>query len=300
MKKILTLLIGIVFSITIINAQVPYKFSFKATIVNKNGAIVANKTVGVMIKILPDGYEEPFTTTTNQNGQIDIIIGGGISDLSSIIWSTGEHFLEVWVDVKGGQAYVLMSTTQLLSVPYALFAGSVDFSNLLNKPNLFDGQWSSLNGTPSSASGDGILDAVTTSGDQDISGNKTFNDDIIPNGKIVANGNITIESTDNNVIVLAGASKVTISPSGGVTIESNNITVAATGDLKLSGENVEISGVNVDIKAANVSLVGSVKTSIFAPTLQLMGAISTSLTGGITQILSFGLTKIQGAIVTIN
>jgi uncharacterized protein (TIGR02145 family) len=209
MKKIFTLLIGIAFSIVIINAQPPYKFSYKATITRTNGSIVANKTIALRITILPEGHVETFTPTTNEFGQIDIVIGGGMSDLSSIIWSTGDHFLRVEVDVKGGNAYQLLSETQLLSVPYALYAGGVDYNNLFNQPTIpkkvsqldqdvpyltteVDGsitnemQTLSLSGDQLTISGTGgnavtftnwDMDAnndVTTSGNQTIAGNKTF------------------------------------------------------------------------------------------------------------------------------
>lgn len=182
MKKIFTLLIGIVFSVTIINAQVPYKFSFKATIVNRNGAIVANKIVGLMIKIIPDNYVETFAPTTNEIGQIDIVIGGGIPDLSSIGWLTGEHFLEVWVDVKGGDEYILMSNTQLLSVPYALYAGSSDYNNLTDKPT--------------TVAGYGITDAVTLNGVQTLT-NKTLYAPIINSPAGIVKADVGLSNVDN-------------------------------------------------------------------------------------------------------
>ena len=111
---------------------------------NKNGAIVANKTVGIRLSIIPSTFVETLTPTTNEFGQIDIVIGES-GDLSSIDWSTGEYFLKVEVDVKGGENYQLLSQTQLLSVPYALYAGksandfSGDFNDLTNKPTTLSG-----------------------------------------------------------------------------------------------------------------------------------------------------------------
>jgi hypothetical protein len=138
MKKIFTLLVGIVFSITILMAQAPPQaFSYKATITrtlpNGNVVAVVNKTVGLQIDILKGDakelfYSETFKPKTNLSGQIDIEIGKGTivtGDFSSIPWSGDIFFLQVWVDINGGSAYGLnpMSITQLLSVPYALYAG---------------------------------------------------------------------------------------------------------------------------------------------------------------------------------
>ena len=134
MKKIFTLLIGIVFSITILNAQdaPPRAFSFKATIKDKYGLPVLLKKINLRITILqgdmngPAVYSEYFTPTTNLYSQVDVEIGRGIvlsGSFSSINWSTNEYFLKIEADVKGGSNYQLLSVTQLLSVPYALYAG---------------------------------------------------------------------------------------------------------------------------------------------------------------------------------
>jgi hypothetical protein len=136
MKKITTLLIGLAFSLVILNSQEapPQAFSFKATIVNKSGAIIANKTVGLQISISKNSidvgaiiFTETFMPKTNEYGQVDIMIGKGTvvsGDFPTIPWSSGEFYLHIAVDVKGGTAYQPMSVTQLLSVPYALYAKS--------------------------------------------------------------------------------------------------------------------------------------------------------------------------------
>lgn len=152
MEKIFTLLIGIVFSLTILNSQdaPPQAFSYKATITktlpNGNMVVLANKTIGLKINILQstdDGtivYSESFKPSTNTSGQIDIIIGRnpdiGSNVFSSIKWSEDIFFLQVWVDILGGDAYGTnpMSTTQLLSVPYSLNAGN-GFATIYNEAN---------------------------------------------------------------------------------------------------------------------------------------------------------------------
>ena len=67
MKKIFTLLIVIVFSITILQAQdaPPQAFSYKATFMKANGnSLLSNKTISLRINILNSGgvsvYEEIF------------------------------------------------------------------------------------------------------------------------------------------------------------------------------------------------------------------------------------------------
>jgi len=231
MKKIFILLFGIVFSITILNAQdaPPQAFSYKATITKTlpNGNIVAvvSKTVGLKIIILQDdpgtpAYSETFNAITNSSGQIDIVIGRNPDfgyDFSQIKWSEDIFFLQVWVDINGGTAYghTPMSITQLLSVPYALYAGTAgssltgDYNNLQNNPtnlsqinndpgflinetypvfrahdaavitsdaivNWNTTTWIEIADKPTTIAGFGISDAVSTTGDQIIAGNKTF------------------------------------------------------------------------------------------------------------------------------
>ena len=121
MKKIFTLLIGIVFSLTVLNAQEqvapPQAFSYVATIM-KGGTVVANKTVTLRISILLNNasgiakYIEKFTAITNSTGQISIEIGHGVPQLGyfpEIDWSADKYFLQVEVDTKGGTNYVLIS-----------------------------------------------------------------------------------------------------------------------------------------------------------------------------------------------
>jgi hypothetical protein len=53
-------------------------------------------------------------------------IGSGTStdDFSTIDWANGPYFMETAVDVTGGTSYSVMGTSQLMSVPYALYANT--------------------------------------------------------------------------------------------------------------------------------------------------------------------------------
>jgi len=209
MKKIFTLLIGIVFSITILEAQdaPPQAFSYKATITktNSGGNVVAivNKTIGLKISILQGNpgievYSETFKPTTNSSGQIDILIGKGTivnGDFSSVQWSEDIFFLQVWVDINGGTAYgtTPMSTTQLLSVPYALYSGEAgSVINEKQKLTLSTDQLtiSGLGGNTVAFTNwdmDETNDVIKT-GDQTIAGNKTFTGTIT--GTVNANNTV--------------------------------------------------------------------------------------------------------------
>jgi hypothetical protein len=62
---------------------------------------------------------------TDDVGQVNLVIGQGtasIGSFSSINWGTGNYYLGI--ELNTGSGYVAMGTTQLLSVPYALYANS--------------------------------------------------------------------------------------------------------------------------------------------------------------------------------
>lgn len=129
MKHIFTLLIALVFT-AIISAQAPERMSYQAVIRNISNDLVVNQQLNMRISILQDSptgtivYSEIQTPTTNNYGLISIEIGGGASlgKFASIDWSNGKHFIKTETDITGGSNYTNISVSQLLSVPYALYA----------------------------------------------------------------------------------------------------------------------------------------------------------------------------------
>ncbi len=62
---------------------------------------------------------------TNANGLITLELGGGqvvSGNFSGVNWGSGLYFLRMEADVSGGTNYAVVQTTQLLSVPYALYS----------------------------------------------------------------------------------------------------------------------------------------------------------------------------------
>jgi hypothetical protein len=57
---------------------------------------------------------------------VNLEIGSGTStdDFSTIDWANGPYFMETAVDVTGGTSYSVMGTSQLMSVPYAMYANT--------------------------------------------------------------------------------------------------------------------------------------------------------------------------------
>ena len=108
--------------------------NYQAVIRDGSGNVLVSQAVGLQIKILQGSssgssvYEETFAPTTNAYGSIAIQIGTGIvvsGTFNTIDWGGNTHFVETAVDIDGtanGTSYVIISTTQLMSVPYALHA----------------------------------------------------------------------------------------------------------------------------------------------------------------------------------
>lgn len=130
MKQILTLLI-LVCASSMTFAQAPQKMTYQAVVRDASDALVSNTSVGMQISILqstPTGiavYIETHSPTTNINGLATVEIGGGTvvaGSFSAIDWANGPYYLKTETDPTGGTTYSISGTTQLLSVPYALYA----------------------------------------------------------------------------------------------------------------------------------------------------------------------------------
>lgn len=132
MKKI-TLTLLLLSSFTILFAQAPQKMSYQSVIRKTDGTLVASTLVSIKTSILLGSasgtatYAETQTTTTNNNGLATIEIGTGTpvtGTFAAINWGAGSHFIKTEIDPTGGSNYTISGTSQLLSVPYALYAGS--------------------------------------------------------------------------------------------------------------------------------------------------------------------------------
>lgn len=132
MKKIL-LSLGIMLGFFLGHAQAPEKMSYQAVIRNGSGQLLINQNIAVKVSILtgsligPLVYSERLTGSTNANGLISLEIGTGTvlsGTFSTIDWPTGNYYLKTETDPAGGTNYTIAGTSQLLSVPYAMYAKS--------------------------------------------------------------------------------------------------------------------------------------------------------------------------------
>ena len=127
----------------IIFAQAPEKFSYQAVIRNGSGVLIQSAPVGLKISVLKTSvvgtvvYSESQTATTNLNGLISIQVGSGTvisGTIAGIDWSADSYYIKTEVDPSGGTTYSIAGTTQLLSVPYALYAKNAGGGSGLTLP----------------------------------------------------------------------------------------------------------------------------------------------------------------------
>jgi uncharacterized protein (TIGR02145 family) len=288
MKPISTLAIVIILAAGLllhqqIGAQAPEKMSYQAVVRNSNDQLVINTNIGMQISILKSSanviavYVERHFPTTNANGLVIVEIGGGNNiqgNFTTIDWGDGIYFIKTETDLNGGSNYTITGTSQILSVPYALYAKKAengfsgdyndlantpdftewddneldDFSgnyyDLTNKPTLFDGKWNSLTGKPT-------FSTVATSGSYNDLLNKPtillINDALISTSSLWSSikTNTEIEKKANTTDVY---SKTNLQNAGQAIVHYNNLSHKPanldedkTDDVTLSG-NQTIAG----------------------------------------------------------
>ncbi len=112
-------------------AQPPQAFKYQSVVRDNTGETLTNQLVSFRLSIHDSEatgtilYQETHSVTTNQFGLVNLEIGNGmplIGTFPGIDWSTNDKFLEIELDPAGGTSYVALGTSQLLSVPYALYS----------------------------------------------------------------------------------------------------------------------------------------------------------------------------------
>ena len=139
MKKLFTLL-SFVITITIF-AQAPQGFNYQATVRNSAGALITKQIVVFKFSIKQTSalgtsvYSETQYATPDDLGQVSLVVGAGspstTGTFATINWASGTYYLAI--ELNTGDGFVAMGTTQLLSVPYAIYANSAGSTSNTNK-----------------------------------------------------------------------------------------------------------------------------------------------------------------------
>ncbi|WP_162902903.1 hypothetical protein [Taibaiella koreensis] len=134
MKKCNMLLIALlIFALAAAAQQAPQKINYQTVVRNAGGAPVINQNVSLRFSILEGSaggatlYTETHATTTNAFGLATVQLGAGTpvtGTFAAITWNSAAKFLKIEADITGGNNYTDLSTVEMVSTPYALYAGS--------------------------------------------------------------------------------------------------------------------------------------------------------------------------------
>ncbi len=114
-------------------AQAPQKFNYQAIARNTSGIELPNQAIGIRLSIVdgsPGGtvvYQETHSLTTNPFGLFNLKVGDGTvvsGTFTSIAWGSGSKYIRTEIDPAGGTAYTVAGVSELISVPYALYANN--------------------------------------------------------------------------------------------------------------------------------------------------------------------------------
>ncbi len=142
MKKLFILLALIATTATF--SQAPQGFNYQATVRNAAGDLIINQNVTFKFNIMLNTstslpvFSETHYVPTDDLGQVNLTVGEGTATtgtFAAIDWGTGNYYLGI--ELKTGANFVAMGTTQLLSVPYALYANSAGSTQTNSKTSIY-------------------------------------------------------------------------------------------------------------------------------------------------------------------
>jgi uncharacterized protein (TIGR02145 family) len=267
MKKLYTLLALVITLITF--AQAPQGFNYQATVRNSSGALIVNQNVFFKFNLMLNSasslpvFSETHMTPTDDLGQVNLVIGTGTANIgtfSTINWGTGNYYLGI--ELNTGSGYVAMGTTQLLSVPYALYANSAGNAQAAT-PNL-----ASVLAVNNGANNLQIKNLASPTDAQDAA-TKNYVDNATSTNTTLTDGSVFVGNASNIATAVAFSGDVTLTNTGVATITDNavstsNITDANVTNSKLDKANIPISGFGA--ATADVNLGTKKLTNVADPT----------------------------------
>ena len=193
MKTFYAILCLAIASLTQLQAQAPQGFNYQATVRNSAGNLIVNTNVYFKINVIQGSltavpvFTETHYVPTDDLGQVNLVIGQGTANtgtFSELDWSLGSYYLGIELDTDTGNGYVAMGTTQLLSVPYAMYAESSGSSTGFPSGGT-EGQvlsivngvptWTDVSGSNNPSDGPLVLSIVSTnSGDSNYVSTDTY------------------------------------------------------------------------------------------------------------------------------
>ncbi|MBL7773372.1 MAG: hypothetical protein JNM95_10965, partial [Chitinophagaceae bacterium] len=171
-------------------AQVPQKFNYQGVARTEQGDPIKNQNLKLKIAVLPtedatvSEYEEIQTVKTNEFGLYTLQIGNGeavLGDMKTVKWETGNKYIRVAIDPKGGNDFTVIGTSQLLSVPYAIYADKAGLARETVGGHTGDTRSGAVS---TSATGTGTVNYLT----KFTAANTIYNSQIFDNGTNIGIG----------------------------------------------------------------------------------------------------------------
>jgi len=220
MKRILLLLSALVIT-SLSFAQAPQGINYQGVARNQFGAAISLHAIGVQFKILQGStpvYTETHSTVTDTFGLYSLVIGSASGTanatgiFSSIPWGSGVYSIAVYIDPNGGTAYQFVATSQLQSVPYALYSGSAS-----------SGVNSVTTNTTLAATGTSTVNlslAIVPTVTPNIYGDATHYPviSVDPYGRVIAASTQTFTTSGGTVTNITVGAGLTSSPPGSITV----------------------------------------------------------------------------------
>ena len=213
-------------------AQVPGAFNYQAVVRSSSGEIIADQNVSFRISILQDTetgtsvYTETHEVNTNSFGLVNIQVGQGTA-IDGVFdpgnWGATDHYLKIEIDTDGGDSFTHMGTSQLLAVPYAFHAKTVEIDNVedADADATNEIQTLSLSGTQLTLSAGGGTVTLPSSGE--TTGDNWGTQTVISDASLTGNGtsasplSIDGDLTDDQTLSLSG-NNLTISDGNTVSL----------------------------------------------------------------------------------
>lgn len=169
------LIVGVV-TCSSVFAQSPEAFKYQTAVRNAAGEPIVDQAVSFEISIVKTSavglvvYAETHQVSTNAYGLANLNVGGGtttIGTFEDIEWGMDDYFIQVAFDENAGSNFTILGSTQLLSVPYALYAKNVENVDDADADATNELQDLSLDGTELSISGGDAVDLSSLVDDAD-------------------------------------------------------------------------------------------------------------------------------------
>ena len=202
MKKFYAILCLAIASLTQLQAQAPQGFNYQATVRNSSGDLIVNTNVYFKFNVIQGSqtavpiFTETHYVPTDDLGQVNLVIGQGTANtgiFSELDWSLGSYYLGI--ELNTGSGYVAMGTTQLLSVPYAMYAESSGSSSSGFPTGGTEGQVLSIvSGAPTWTDVSGFTDSENLAEITTVEASNIDFESMISGGNINNDGGFTVVS----------------------------------------------------------------------------------------------------------